>query len=619
MSGAGHDRELTAHNHGLDEFDRWSRRKFLGVAGAAGGAAVLPGWLWLPQPAAAVAVPSSLTGAAPIRAAMHVHGSWSEGAGSWQAQFDQASANAFDALYMTDHDYRAMGLYYATSLSGAIWVYLSTGSFAQKATTVNGGSIRLLSESSSSTSWATATMQVQSDQRGWAFNHLRTGISGTVLTQKITKASLTNGAKYELVVTLSFHPATGGRPAGQYRLIYRFCGPAGRWTEGGGLTGVVRMPAPASGSTQVLDLSADVATIWPDMVAFDNCLYGLAFNAISKGRGSVADITVGSLTITRNRTSVSTIIADQAAIVSAYRSKYPSVTAYPQTELSQSLPHMNTFGMAQWLPDYNSLSSDHDTRDHQIVNQVHSMGGIISYNHPFGDDMGPLLSAPDQTTKRRQLFTSMNATHAFGVDILEVGYALRGQVDAAAHVALWDTFSRNGTWLTGNGVSDDHGGQYWSTLKNGFATGIWAASRSDADLAAALRSGRAFTAHIGRYPNAQLDVLVDETVPMGKISVGSTSSRQMTIFAANAPTGSTVQLVSGPVDYAADVDPGTTVVRSFAPSALTNGVVTLSVGTASDCFYRVQVVDSAGDLIGTGNPVWLLRTAPPGGIPAPRK
>ena len=41
----------------------------------------------------------------------------------------------------------------------------------------------------------------------------------------------------------------------------------------------------------------------------------------------------------------------------------------------------------------------------------------------------------------------MNAVHAFGADILEVGYAIRGQVDAAAHIALWDTFSRNGTFL----------------------------------------------------------------------------------------------------------------------------------------------------------------------------
>jgi len=34
---------------------------------------------------------------------------------------------------------------------------------------------------------------------------------------------------------------------------------------------------------------------------------------------------------------------------------------------------------------------------------------------------------------------------------------------------------------------------------------------------------------------------------------------------------------------------------------------------------RTQVLDSAGALVGLSNPVWLLRAAPPTGIPAPRQ
>ncbi len=190
------------------------------------------------------------------------------------------------------------------------------------------------------------------------------------------------------------------------------------------------------------------------------------------------------------------------------------------------------------------------------MDRVHALGGIISYNHPFGYNMGPLLSAADQSAKRRQLFASMNALHAFGTDILEVGYAVRGQVDAPAHIALWDTFSRNGTFLTGNGVNDDHSGQGWKSIRNGFFTGIWAASRSDAGLAAALRAGRAFTAHLGRYPGGELDMLVDGTVRMGAVSVSTKASRQLAIYAANVPAGATVQLIARPVDYAGRVDPG---------------------------------------------------------------
>jgi hypothetical protein len=186
-------------------------------------------------------------------------------------------------------------------------------------------------------------------------------------------------------------------------------------------------------------------------------------------------------------------------------------------------------------------------------------------------------------------------------------------------LALWDTFSRNGTFLTGNGANDDHTGQGWDHQMNGFFTGIWAASRNDADLAAALRAGRAFTAHLSRYPGGQLDMLVDGTVPMGHVSVSSKTSRQLALYAANVPAGGTVQLIAGPADYANQIDPGTSVIRTYPASAFTSGVVTTTVSTTAGRFYRAQVVSSTGEVVGTGNPVWLLRQPPPGGIPGPRQ
>ena len=77
-----------------------------------------------------------------------------------------------------------------------------------------------------------------------------------------------------------------GRPAGV----------AGRWKEGNGLTGVVGAPTPAAGSSQVLSPAQDVAAIWPDLVAIDNCFYGLSFVARSPKRTAVADVRVASVT-----------------------------------------------------------------------------------------------------------------------------------------------------------------------------------------------------------------------------------------------------------------------------------------------------------------------------------
>jgi hypothetical protein len=52
---------------------------------------------------------------------------------------------------------------------------------------------------------------------------------------------------------------------------------------------------------------------------------------------------------------------------------------------------------------------------------------------------------------------------------------------------------------------------------------------------------------------------------------------------------------------------------------LAGGPVTKQLDTSKDSFVRTQVFDSSGALIGLSNPVGLLRTAPPGGIPAPRR
>jgi len=46
--------------------------------------------------------------------------------------------------------------------------------------------------------------------------------------------------------------------------------------------------------------------------------------------------------------------------------------------------------------------------------------------------------------------------------------------------------------------------------------------------------------------------------------------------------------------------------------------VTRRIDTSKSRFVRAQVLSSSGTVIGLSNPVWLLRSTPPGGIPAPR-
>ncbi len=590
-----------------------TRRGFLESMGIASGGMVLPSGLWSPQAQTEPLAASGFGSGRALRAAMHVHGSWSEQEGSWEAQLFQAASNGYDVLYLTDHDRRQLAMGYLTSLSGAKWdPVVSTGRFSQRAARVSKGSFHLRAESAEALHPASVMVSIHARSR------FRTSVSGLTIKQKVDSLRLSEGAHYELILTLSYHPAMAGRPAGQYRLIYRFGAPVRRWRADHGFTGVVGLPRPHPGSTQTLVPTRDIAAIWPEMVAIDNGSYGLSFRARSPHRGAVCDVKVGSVRFTRSRSSAADVIADQAALLARYRRRYPSVRAYASTETSRTLPDMTPFGIRPWLPHYSTLSPDRTVYHHQISKEVHRMGGLISYNHPFGYAIGPLLSAARQTAMRRQVFTDMQAVGRFGADILEVGYNVRGHVDCPTHLALWDTFSRNGDFLTGNGVSDDHSGQGWKTRKNGFATGLWATSTSQAALVHALAAGRAYAAHAGHWPGA-LDLLVDESVPMGAVSVSHRTSRTVAVWATELPPGSAVQVIGGPVDYANHLDPGTWVVETLTPESFSRNVATVVVDTSKSRFFRAQVLNRRGRVLGTSNPVWLLRATPPGGIPRARR
>jgi hypothetical protein len=594
---------------------RPSRRSVLHAGGAAALAAATSS-IWLPSSAWG-ASPRSLTGTKPVRNAMHVHASWSEGNGSWESQFAQAAAIGTDVLWMTDHDFRALAYTYLTSLVDIVMVTSQTGSLAQSSAGNTGGTVRVLAESASASAAASVSSAMQVRPAAW--DHLRTSIAGQVLTVSFPAARIDAGGSYDVVVLLSNHPAHGTRPAGQFELHYRFGNLAtGQFVAANGIVGVVTNPTPAPGSEFTFDLTADVASLWPDMLAIDNSFVLLTLVATSPAKGRVVDVSL-SLAIARSQNNSDALIANQKTIVATYGPRYPAMTAYPSVEISRIDPHIIPFGVPQFWPDQTTITDDnHDAAYDAITSSVHAQGGLVSWNHPFGASGGPLLPAAQQVTNRRAIFASMMADNRLGADLMEVGYTVRGMVNTQTHLDLWDTFSRQAVFLTGNGVNDDHQGLHWSTLNNGFTTGVWAGSPSQVDLVSALASGRAYTYHAGKWPNAQLDLSVGGTVPMGKVSVKSYKSRSLTIFATNLPKNSLVQVVRGPVDFAGN-DPGTSVVATIkAATFAKSGLASLAVSTTTSCFVRVQVRTSAGVIVGISNPIWLLQTPPAAGIPPAR-
>lgn len=593
----------------------FSRRDVLRTGGLA-AAAVATRAIWVPGSSWGASA-NTLTGLEPILNAMHVHGSWSEGAGSWESQFAQASSIGTDVLWMTDHDFRGLAYRFINSLTGVAMATTSTGSLAQSAATIDSqGVTRVLAESSSTSTAASMTYAVPALPTASA--KMRTSIAGEQLSVTFSAARIDPGATYDVVLQLSNHPAFGTRPAAQFELHYQFGDFApSRLVDANGYAGIVRAATPAPGATVVLDPMTDVGELWPDMLAIDNSIFTFSLVATSPAKGAVVDVSA-SVAFGRTQNDSADLIALQQTVINTYGSRYPTMRVYPTTEISYFDPHIIPFGVPQMWPAQDPIVANERTAYASITASVHAAGGLVSYNHPFGATQGPNLPPAQQTTLRQQTFSAMLADKLMGCDILEVGYATRGSCTTQTFIDLWDTFSRHAMFLTGNGVNDDHGGLHWATLANGFTTGIWAQSPSETDLVAALGAGRAYTYHAGLWPSGKLDLLVGSASSMGKVEVTAKTSRQLQVYAQPVPAGGFVDVVQGPVDYTG-VDPGTKIVASRSSASLgTPGLATVHVDTTTSTFVRVQVRNRSGAIIGISNPVWMLKSPPTTGIPTPR-
>lgn len=612
---------------------RLSRRDLLTRAGTlAAGAAVLSRLDWIP-PAAAASVEGSLS------MAMHVHSSFSEGSGSMGSHLAHAQANGVDVVWWTDHDTRMDGAglretVHFTSLNDEagdgraawIWQRTTSGSLAAGSTggivdapaspldTVPLGSLLVRAESAGS---ARASLGFYADSQPAKWNY-RSRLPGQTLHLEVNPTSIGSDAYLEMLVTSSYHPAIAERRAGTYRMSYRFGGPGAPGNRViDGLTGIVTVPVtPGTWNSVALRPADDFAALFPGLDVRDLSLFGIDLNAVSKG--AIASGYFDYLRFSR-QSSGQMPLQDQADLEIAYAASYPTVTQRQGLEVSKGQTHLNWFGGAISLPDYDYTGGYDDFLQQTIVPFIHDRDGLVSYNHPFGTGSGSPLDKPTQDELLRQTAGRIVANGALGADVLEVGYPLRGGVDLQHHVTLWDICSRNALFLTGNGVTDAHHGTDWARLSNDWTTSAWSANAAEASLLAALRAGRAWCGSLTRFHGA-LDLLVDRQCPMGSVSMSLLDRRRLTAIAIDLPVGSRLQVIQGLVDYAGASRPTapTRVVKTYPATALTSGRVSLSVPTDVSSFIRTQVLDAAGAVVALSNPVWLLREQPPQGVPLPR-
>lgn len=586
------------------------------VAGGVGGVAGILGSGFLPFGAPAATAATPFTDAQLVRSAMHVHGSWDEGQGSWESQFAQADSLGLQVLYMSTHDYRAEAYNYLPSLAGVVFdAAKKTGTLAQGSVANNAGTVRVVAQSANSSPASfTAPMQA----KPMAANRLRTSIAGQVMTVRFPASRIDAGGMYELVVDLSNHPQFGNHKVGQYQLRYRFGNfTKGRTLDASGLVGIVTNPKPAAGAAFTFTPTDDVAALWPDLVAFDNTFFMLSFAATSPAQSAVTDVSV-TIQFARSKNNATDLSSLHNQLVTAYASRHPGLTVYPTVEVSRFDPlHVIGFGLANQLWYDQSLITKPTVHQAytQLADTIHAQGGLMSMNHPFGpsDQLGP---PGGMEALRAQTYTTLNNVNVDHADILEVGYSKRGGADLNTHLALWDTFTRNGRFLTGTGVNDDHGGVNWKGLGNGFVTAMWAVNRTQAALVTALAGGRVFTYHPQRWATAQLDTLMEDGTRMGQVSSSGATARTLTIYAPTVPGSASVRVLTGPVDKGGNSVALTTAATLPGSRFTGSGVVAVPLTVSRPSFLRVAVVLANGTIAAASNPTWLFPT-PPAGVTVP--
>jgi len=630
---------------------RLSRRQFLTRSSlVAAGFVTLPGL----DGRAFAAVPPAyrpLTGYRDYAMAMHIHSSFSEGKGSMQAQLSEATANNVDVVWWTEHDWRMNAHGYRSvvhfdsltqeSEAGRPWLWQpqTTGG----PTAVAGGIVSSpVSANDPSTSGALHVMcaagsaTLPSSYRYYANAsqarvNQRANITGQTMTVDVFPKTVGPDAWLEVLVSLSQRPALSGRPAGQYQLSYRLgTNPAGRRRDSTtSLLGIVDVPVVADEyQSVILDPTADVAALWPDLVApGDNVLYDLWLGATARC-SATAEGFFDHLVFCRSKAAGQGALAVQAGLVTAYAPLFPHLAQIAAQEASYFDQHVNLYGGGTSLQDYSAYPNVWSNAANlpfatYLSGLVHTSGGMSSLNHPFGPGASAVKPGSDQTTLRRNLLAKLLAAHVCDVDIIELGYRQRGGATLETHLALGDCLWRNGYLLTATGVSDDHtaGVKQWLKNPNRFITSAWADSAGEADLSKALRAGRIYSGEIGSGAKT-LDLMVDGLVPMGSVSVRpDLTARDVQVQAAGLPVGSYVEVVQGPVDYPGtlDLEPGSRVVATLPATAFASGgAVSVSVDTSASTFVRTAVVNASGRRVSFSNPTWLMHEQLRKPVPAER-
>ena len=453
-----------------------------------------------------------------VRAALHVHSSFSEGAGalkafgtpgqesaSMESHAYSLSTMGFDLCMYTDHDHRMAGANWGATyvpyptredFANPGWTY-SSQRYGSVAGGHNFGAGGLTVFNRNGLSGGVTLAYCDSGNKRWTY---RTNLGGMTLALAAI-APETGYAEFRL--QSSHRPATAGRPEGSYVLRYLLrTDVTERVTEVAGLTVIVSVPAQSGTTTVVpIDPCADLAAAYPDLGirVHDMSAYGFWFGA---GGGPECDNAALFQCLDIARTAdVGAALALQRELLGHLQAGYPDIRLVQGLELSYA-KHVNWLSNASTdITSTPPTGGSMSTYLRNSIAMIRAAGGASSYNHLFGATRGPLITGSARTGKIKTTATQLLANRLYGADILEVGYTLRGGMDLAAHLEVWDILLAAGMRVIANGATDNHNGSLSSYARdsNNFATDVLASTSDPALVIPALQQGRAFVSQHGKF------------------------------------------------------------------------------------------------------------------------
>jgi hypothetical protein len=361
-----------------------------------------------------------------------------------------------------------------------------------------------------------------------------------------------------------------------------------------------------------LPVTADAMTYFP-LLRDDQSLHQTSLGIAAKNLAQVKAFFDDFRINTRGAMGDALLALQRTVLKNRYSSKITHHVGIEITNPSQAFRllapteeniHLNALGRKVPVIDYQNFDNFYYPKN--AIDHVHRYGGIVSYNHMFGYTNHALPPNLTPEGLKEGVKTRLLANKVYNADLLEIGYFKR-RLPLKDFLEVWDTLSLANIFITGTGVTDDHGGAAWSDLLNRFVTWVYAPSKSEEDLITGLKSGHAFFGDpFVFHVKGKLDLTTPEGFRMGQTVITPLGHHQATVNLQGIKAGDRIKLVENGVTTQEIEASGTSFEETFR------------IDTTNANAVRVEVYTQDGTPEAFSNPIYFLKALPAGGLPVAR-